>query len=263
MTALDVFAAAEEGDRARAWIAADLASLLDQPAARSSSVLHVLSLTGGAADSTHAVVLTGEWATIAGWWPALFHCRLDPAGATSGAERGIAHVQTAILPFPDHSFDIVVNAFGAAFSARPEAMLSEMLRVCRSRGRLLMANWTPDGVFGHIPRLIGKYAASAVCGSAALWGDECAMDAQLSGRALRLKFKRRALRMRFGGQPSEVAARLSVSYAPLARALHGLASDQKREFCARLSEMWVRRNLASDGGTEVAADYLAVAAVRA
>ena len=50
------------------------------------------------------------------------------------------------LPYPEGAFDVVISLIGAMFAPRPEKVASELARVCRSGGRLYMANWTPDGM---------------------------------------------------------------------------------------------------------------------
>ena len=54
------------------------------------------------------------------------------------------------LPFEDGSFDAVVSTFGAMFSPDQDSTASEMLRVCRSGGKIGLANWTPGGFIGRM-----------------------------------------------------------------------------------------------------------------
>jgi ubiquinone/menaquinone biosynthesis C-methylase UbiE len=54
------------------------------------------------------------------------------------------------LTFEDGGFDTVVTIFGAMFAPRPELAASELIRVCRSGGRIVMANWTPQGFIGQM-----------------------------------------------------------------------------------------------------------------
>ena len=58
------------------------------------------------------------------------------------------------LAFPDGEFDLVVSVFGAMFAPRPERVAAELTRVCRSGGRIVMANWTPDSFAGKGFRLV-------------------------------------------------------------------------------------------------------------
>jgi ubiquinone/menaquinone biosynthesis C-methylase UbiE len=52
------------------------------------------------------------------------------------------------LPFEDGSFDYVISTFGAMFAPDQEKTASELLRVCRSGGKIGMANWPPRGIVG-------------------------------------------------------------------------------------------------------------------
>ena len=49
------------------------------------------------------------------------------------------------LPYADASFDAVMSLIGAMFAPRAELVASEMIRVCRPGGRIIMGNWTPEG----------------------------------------------------------------------------------------------------------------------
>ena len=60
------------------------------------------------------------------------------------------------LPYPDGAFDVVISLIGAMFAPRPEKVASELARVCRSGGRLYMANWTPDGMVGQMFKIVGE-----------------------------------------------------------------------------------------------------------
>ena len=54
------------------------------------------------------------------------------------------------LDFPDASFDLVASLIGAMLAPRPELVAAELIRVCRPPGRIVMANWTPEGFVGQI-----------------------------------------------------------------------------------------------------------------
>ena len=61
------------------------------------------------------------------------------------------------LPFAGASFDAVVSTFGGMFSPDQDRTAAEMVRVCRSGGRIGLANWTPEGFIGQMFKTIGKY----------------------------------------------------------------------------------------------------------
>src|SRR6267143_822604 len=62
------------------------------------------------------------------------------------------------LSFPDSAFDLVISIFGAMFAPRPDLVASELKRVCRPGGKMVMGNWTPGGFAGKMFRLGGQSA---------------------------------------------------------------------------------------------------------
>ena len=51
------------------------------------------------------------------------------------------------LPFTEASFDVVLSTFGVMFTPNQEQAASELIRVCRSGGKIGMANWTPEWLY--------------------------------------------------------------------------------------------------------------------
>src|SRR6195256_3808014 len=77
------------------------------------------------------------------------------------------------LPYPDSSFDVVMSLIGSMFAPRPELVASEMIRVCRPGGRIIMGNWTPEGHIGQMFKVMGKHVPPPPhFPSPLLWGDE-------------------------------------------------------------------------------------------
>jgi SAM-dependent methyltransferase len=75
------------------------------------------------------------------------------------------------LPFADATFDAVVSTFGGMFSPDQYRTAAEMVRVCRSGGRIGLANWTPEGFIGQMFKTIGKYLPPPTgVKSPAIWG---------------------------------------------------------------------------------------------
>lgn len=64
----------------------------------------------------------------------------------------------AELPFDDGEFDVVTSVFGAMFAPEHERTAAELLRVCKSGGRIGMANWVPDSGVGQMFMTIAKHA---------------------------------------------------------------------------------------------------------
>lgn len=70
-------------------------------------------------------------------------------------EHGIAQA----LDFPDHSFDVVTCTFGMHHipESQRDTAISEMCRVLRPGGQLLLADMTTTGSHGHLTRLLTRH----------------------------------------------------------------------------------------------------------
>src|ERR1700754_2047365 len=88
------------------------------------------------------------------------------------------------LPFADASFDVVVSTFGVMFTPNQEQAARELLRVCKSGGKIGMANWTPEGYIGQLFKTLGKYLPPAAgVKSPSLWGNQAHLDMLFAGAA--------------------------------------------------------------------------------
>ena len=70
---------------------------------------------------------------------------LDRGRERAEAERLAVTFQLADaenLPFPDASFDIVLSTFGVMFTPDHQKAASELLRVCRSSGKIWALSWS-------------------------------------------------------------------------------------------------------------------------
>lgn len=61
------------------------------------------------------------------------------------------------VPLPDASFDLVVSVFGCMFAPEPEAMATELVRLCRTGGRIAVLAWTPESAFGAMAPMATRY----------------------------------------------------------------------------------------------------------
>lgn len=75
------------------------------------------------------------------------------------------------LPFEDESFDGVVSTFGVMFAPDQPKAASEIARVCRSGGKIALANWTPQSFIGKLCPTIGRHmSAPSSFKAPANWG---------------------------------------------------------------------------------------------
>lgn len=168
------------------------------------------------------------------------------------------------MPYKNDSFDVVVSLFSAMFAAQPLKAASEMLRVIKPGGRLIMANWTVDGFVGQMAKVITRHAPPPpVMTSPFQWGDEVQVRARLQGlRELRLT--PRLYPLHFPFPPVEVVAFFRKYYGPLHRAFEGLDRLGQASLQMDLERFWTEKNLSENkDATHIEAAYLEVDGVKA
>ena len=88
--------------------------------------------------------------------PALLDCGRVRAAA-DGLSIDFIEADAESLPFATAAFDAVVSTFGVMFTPNQNQAAAELLRVCKSGGKIGLANWTPDGFIGQVFKTLGKY----------------------------------------------------------------------------------------------------------
>lgn len=168
-----------------------------------------------------------------------------------------------MLAFDDGSFDLVVSLIGAMFAPRPERVAAELIRVCRPAGRIVMANWTPEGFVGQMFKTIGKHVPPPqIMPSPLLWGNESVIRDRLSDGVAELHLTKRMYPFHYPFAPAEVVAFYRTYYGPTNRAFATLDSAGQAALHSDLEQLWTKHNLATDGSTRYEAEYLEVDAIR-
>lgn len=170
------------------------------------------------------------------------------------------------LDFANESFDVVLSLIGAMFAPRPERVVAELLRVCRSGGRVIMGNWTPGGFLGQMFKINGGYVPPPMgMPSPVLWGDEETVRERFREGIVELHLAKRLYPVRYPFPPAEVVEFFRTYYGPTNRAFAALEAEPEKQSGLRrdLENHWDKHNIATEGGTAVNAEYLEVIAVRA
>ncbi len=169
------------------------------------------------------------------------------------------------LPYADASFDAVISMFGVMFAPRPEKVAEELTRVCRSGGRIALANWVSTGFVGQMFKTTGAYVPpSPLMPSPMLWGDEATVLGRLNDQVTDVRFTRQTVMFTFPFAPTEVVEFWRTYYGPTNRAFEALQADAEKQSALRrdLETLWAEHNRAMDGTTRVIAEYLEVTAIR-
>ncbi len=103
------------------------------------------------------------------------------------------------LPFPEARFDVVASVFGAMFAPRPEQVAAELFRVARTGGRVVMANYGPNGFLARFTGLLAAYGPAPPPGmpSAFDWGDRDEVHRRFAGRTSAIEVYPQTLSFQF------------------------------------------------------------------
>jgi ubiquinone/menaquinone biosynthesis C-methylase UbiE len=161
------------------------------------------------------------------------------------------------LPFADKSFDVVMSTFGVMFTADHDKAAGEMLRVCRSGGKIGMANWTPEGFIGQLFKTLGKHLPPpAGVKSPALWGTRARLD-EMFGKAGEIDAQPRMFVFRYRS-PEHWLEVFKTFYGPMLKAFAALDAAKQDALRNDLLALVRQFNRATDGTVAVRSEYLEV-----
>src|ERR687893_376040 len=178
--------------------------------------------------------------------------RAEEEGLDARFDEGDAEM----LPYADASFELVASLFGAMFAPRPGRVAAELVRVCRSGGRIVMGNWTPEGFIGQMFKVIGKHVPPPQMPSPLLWGDEATVRERLSEGVAELTLTKRMYPFRYPFPPSEVVEHFRTYYGPTNRAFAALDAAGQAALRRDLEQLWTEHNRATDSTTRYESEYL-------
>lgn len=166
------------------------------------------------------------------------------------------------LPFADESFDAVASTFGGMFSPDQSRTASEMLRVCRSGGRIGLANWTPDGFIGQMFKTIGKHLPPpAGLKSPALWGTREWMEKVFRAESSSLIAESRYFVFRYRSAQHFVDV-FREYYGPMLKAFEALNAAGRKALSKNIINLIGRFNKSGDEAMIVPSEYLEVVVTR-
>ena len=213
----------------------------------------VLDVAAGNGNFTLAAARRWAEVTSSDYVPAL----LERGEERAKAERLAVTFQVADaenLPFDVASFDVVASTFGVMFTPNQEQAAKEMLRVCRSGGKIGLANWTPDGFIGALFKVIGGHLPPPVgVKSPALWGTRLRLGELFGAGVSDLQIAEKTFVFRYHS-PEHWLEVFRELYGPVHKAFAAL--DQE------LLDLISRFNVASDGTMVVPSDYLEIVLTR-
>ncbi len=116
----------------------------------------------GCGDGTTAIPMARLGADVTGIDIAK---NLVDAGNTRAAQAGLTRLKFQegdacnLQGVPDHSFDLSISIFGAMFAPKPFDAASELVRVTKPGGRIVMGNWIPNDPTSFVSQLLKTSSA--------------------------------------------------------------------------------------------------------
>jgi SAM-dependent methyltransferase len=189
--------------------------------------------------------------------PALLE-RGKARAAAEGMTMEFMEADAEKLPFGDNSFDVVLSTFGVMFTPNQDKAAAELLRVCKPKGQIGLANWTPDGFIGQVFRTLGKYLPPpAGAKSPALWGTRARLSEMFDVGASSVRAESRLFNFRYRSAVHFLDV-FKTFYGPVLKAFAALEPAKQEELHNDLHALIVRMNRASNGSLVVPSEYLEV-----
>ena len=189
--------------------------------------------------------------------PALLE-RGKARAAAEGWQIDFTEADAENLPFDDNSFDTVISTFGVMFTPNQDRAAAELMRVCKPKGRIGLANWTPDGFIGQVFKTLGKHLPPpAGARSPAVWGTSARLHDMFDAGARSIRTESRLFKFRYRS-PSHFLDVFKTYYGPVLKAFAALEPAKQEDLHNDLHALIVRMNRSGDDTMVVPSEYLEV-----
>lgn len=175
-----------------------------------------------------------------------------------GAEIDFREADAEALPFENGHFDVVGSTFGVMFTPNQERAAAELLRVCKSGGRIGLANWTPEGFIGHMFKTMGKHLPPpAGVKPPPLWGTAARLSELFASQAASIKAEPRTFQFRYRSADHWLEV-FRTYYGPTLKAFAALEPRAQAALSGDLKALVERFNRSDDLTMVVPSEYLQV-----
>jgi ubiquinone/menaquinone biosynthesis C-methylase UbiE len=167
------------------------------------------------------------------------------------------------LPFPDASFDAVLSTFGVMYVPDQALTARELLRVCRSGGKIGLTNFTPESFNAAYSASSRRYLPPPPAGlsSPFLWGTEAHCRALFGEAITALQVTERAIIWRYRS-PQEFLDVWRTALGSLQQAFAQLDAAGQERLANDLVALVQRFNRSGDTTVLVPSAYLEVVATK-
>jgi len=156
----------------------------------------------------------------------------------------------------------VVSTFGVMFTPDQDRAAAELVRVCRSGGKIGLANWTPEGFIGQLFKTIGKHLPPpAGMKSPALWGTRARIAEMFESHASSIKCAQRNFLFRYRSAEHWLDV-FRTYYGPLLKAFAALPPATQAALEHDLKALVAQFNRSGSNAMVVPSEYLEVVVIR-
>jgi ubiquinone/menaquinone biosynthesis C-methylase UbiE len=202
---------------------------------------------------------------------------LVEAGNRRAKQEGLANCRfqegdaSNLQDLKDGTFDLVVSIFGAMFAPRPFDVATEMVRVTRAGGRIVMGNWIPNDptLVAQILKTSAAYSPPPPEGfiSPMTWGLESNVIERFGSAGIpkeRISFVKDTYTFHFAGTPTNFVETFRKYYGPTMNAFEAAAKNDKADDLRReLDALFTSQNKSTDPKTtSIPATFLRVTVSR-
>ena len=197
---------------------------------------------------------------------------LVAAGNARAAVAGLTNLKfeegdaSQLVGLADTSFDLIVTLFGAMFAPRPFDTASEMVRVTKPGGRIVMGNWIPGDptLVAQILKISAGYSPPPPEGfvSPVTWGVEDNVRERFTAAGIapaNISCERATWVFRDSSAPADLLAIFRDYYGPTMNAFDAARANGREEDLQReLTALFNAQNRGGANATEIAATFLKV-----
>lgn len=167
--------------------------------------------------------------------------------AASGLEVDFQVADAQDLPFDDNSFDMVFSVYGVQFAPNQEKAAKEMLRVCRSGGKIALASPVAEGWSGDFFAVNSRYMPPPHgIKSPLIWGTAQGINELLGSGMYSTTNEERTAHQYYRSVDHAVNVFLNY-FGPTIQASESLEKSTKEEYKKDLKEVFQKYNRAKDG----------------
>ncbi len=218
---------------------------------------HVLDVAAGNGMASLAAARRWCHVTSTDYVPALLE-RGRARATAEGWQIDFREADAEDLPFDDNHFDAVLSTFGVMFTPNQERAAAELLRVCKPKGRIGLANWTPEGFVGQLFKTLGNHLPPpAGTRSPAAWGTSARLLEMFDAGARSIRTESRLFKFRYRS-PAHFLDVFKTCYGPVLKAFAALDPARQQDLHNDLHALIVRMNRSGDSTMVVPSEYLEV-----